>query len=396
MKRQTFSILFFIKKGKPNKKNEVPIFCRLTILNEKIELFTQRSVLVENWNADKGATIGKSKELIEINERLELMRFQIYQAQESLINNNEAVTPINIKKKVLGIEEKEDEITLIDYYQQHNDNLKKQVGKGFAIATWERHETNLRILKCFFKTKYNKDIKISDLTVQFVKDFNYYLRVNRNNSQNTATKYTRNLGKIINEAYQANLIKLDIMSKCKFTTEEIEKPYLTKTELQSIINKQFSIKRIENVKDIFLFCCFTGLSYTDCKSLNKNEIIIENGNYIIKKKRQKTGVYFQVILLPVAVEILKKHNYKLPIPSNQKMNAYLKEIADLCSINKVLTCHVARHTFATTVTLANGISIASVSSLLGHSSIRQTQHYAKIMNEVVNNEMIELSKKLTF
>jgi integrase len=194
------------------------------------------------------------------------------------------------------------------------------------------------------------------------------------------------------------------MNGLKFSIQEIEKIFLTENELQALLEKEFTTDRLTQVRDVFAFCCFTGLAFIDIKQLRREDLSIgTNGETIIRKQRQKSGVFYNVPLLPVALQLLEKYKEKnlpnnqiLPVPSNTKMNAYLKEIADLCGINKNLTTHVARHTFATTVTLANNVSIETVSKMLGHKNIKMTQHYAKVLEKTVVREMNDLSGKLNY
>jgi site-specific recombinase XerD len=196
-------------------------------------------------------------------------------------------------------------------------------------------------------------------------------------------------------------INADPFANYKFSLEKCEREYLTQKELEAIMNKSFSIKRLEQVRDIFIFSCFSGLAYVDVKNLSDKNIRTSfDGNVWIMGKRHKTDVSFTIPLLNVPKTILEKYkgilpnSELLPVISNQKMNAYLKEITDMCGIDKHLTFHCARHTFATTVTLSKGVSIESVSKMLGHSNIKTTQIYARVNETKVSNEMTILKEKL--
>ena len=194
------------------------------------------------------------------------------------------------------------------------------------------------------------------------------------------------------------------MTTLKYRIHEVDKIFLTDTELDAVMKKTFVSNRLTHVRDVFAFCCFTGLAFVDVKQLRREDLsMASNGEIVIRKQRQKSGVFYNIPLLPVARQILDKYKdvplpngQVLPIPTNQKMNAYLKEIADVCGITKTLTTHCARQTFATTVTLANNVSIESVSKMLGHKSIRMTQHYAKVLEKTVVREMGELAGKLNY
>ena len=199
---------------------------------------------------------------------------------------------------------------------------------------------------------------------------------------------------------QKEIIRKNPISTLKYHVQEVDKIFLTETELDSIMRKAFVSDRLTHVRDVFAFCCFTGLAFVDVKQLRREDLAVtSNGEIVIRKQRHKSGVFYNVPLLPIAKQILDKYkDVPLPnaIPTNQKMNAYLKEIADVCGITKTLTTHCARQTFATTVTLANNVSIESVSKMLGHKSIRMTQHYAKVLEKTVVREMGELAGKLNY
>ena len=244
-----------------------------------------------------------------------------------------------------------------------------------------------------------EDVAVNELNVEMLQKYQHYLMATRHNNNNTAVKYIRNLGKIINVAVSRKLIQSSPVEDMKLKTEMVDKGFLTKTELTKLSDKEFGVARLEQVRDVFLFCCYTGLSYVDVHSLTANDIVEENGRLWIRKARHKTNVMCHIPILKPAKNILDKYSSSyhkdgklLPVLSNQKMNAYLKEIAAIVNINKDLTTHLARHTFATTVTLANHVSIENVSKMLGHSNIRMTQHYARILDASIENEMLNVEK----
>ncbi len=252
-------------------------------------------------------------------------------------------------------------------------------------------------VKSFIQTKYRQqDIPLQSINHEFIKDFEHYLKTVRNCGHNTTVKYIRNLRKIIRIALSNDWLKLDPFRNITYHLKEVNKAYLTDQELKLLINKEFSNERLRRVKDIFLFCCFTGLAFSDVKSLTKDNITIGiNNQKWLRTKRKKTGNPSEIPLLDVPISIIKKYENDpiclieqlLPVGSNQKMNAYLKEIADLCDIKKNLSTHTARHTFATTVTLTHGVSMEAVSKMLGHSNISTTKQYARIVDTLIINEM---------
>ena len=232
---------------------------------------------------------------------------------------------------------------------------------------------------------------------EFLKNFEHYLKTVRNCGHNTTIKYIRNLRKIIRIALANDLLKIDPFRNITYHLKEVNRAYLTDPELKLLINKEFSNERLRRIKDIFLFSCFTGLAFSDLKNLTKENITIGiNNQRWLRTKRKKTGNPSEIPLLEVPNAIIKKYENDpvcilehklLPVGSNQKMNAYLKEIADLCDIKKNLSTHTARHTFATTVTLTHGVSIEAVSKMLGHSNISTTKQYARIVDTLIINEM---------
>lgn len=252
--------------------------------------------------------------------------------------------------------------------------------------------------------KYNiSDIDITKIDHAFITDYEFWLRSVRNCVNNTAVKYIKNFNKIIKICLANDWLDKNPFANYKSKVKEVERLFLTEDEIQALMNKEFKTERLILVRDIFLFSCFTGLAYIDVKNLTKSHISIGiDGEKWIFTHRQKTESASKIPILPVTQMIIDKYKNHpecinkdklLPILTNQKMNAYLKEIADICEIEKDLTFHIARHTFATTVTLTNGVSIESVSKMLGHKNLRTTQHYAKVLDRKVSEDMEVLRNK---
>lgn len=402
MKRKTFTILFFIKRTKLLRNGEAPIYMRITVDSVRAEIAIQRSINISDWLEKKGsarATTAKNKEL---NHYLEHIRSRLYEIQKDLEDEGKIVTSELLKNRYCGVDEMK--VSFVELYTEHNNKLQELIDKEFAPATLVRHQTSMNHFIEFLQHKYSKDdVLLRDITPNMISEYEHYLKTVRNCANNTTVKYIRNVGKILSLAVQKDILKSNPIEKLNFRMQEVSKEFLIKEELETILSKEFATDRLTYIRDIFAFCCFTGLSFIDVKNLRKEDFIAINDETAIRKQRQKTKVWYNVPLLPVAKKILEKYsnmrfpnNQLLPIPTNQKTNAYLKEIADICGINKNLTFHVARHTFATTVTLANNISIESVSKMLGHKDIKMTQHYAKVLESTVNREMAELSGKLSY
>lgn len=278
------------------------------------------------------------------------------------------------------------------------------IGNGFEANTLKGYNTSEKHLTAFLQTQYGKsDIDIAQLNHAFITDFEFYLKAECKCSAVSAAKYIKHLKKIVNHCLANKWLLVNPFINYKLKAKAKERLFLTQEELESVTNKKLTIDRLQQVRDIFVFCCYTGLSYADIKKLQKHEMGKGiDGDQWIFTERQKTNTASRIPLLPAAIQILNRYsdhpacvnrNLLLPVLSNQKMNSYLKEIADLCGITKPLTFHIARHTFATTVTLSNGVPIETVSKMLGHTNIKTTQHYAKILDIKVSQDMALLKKK---
>lgn len=288
--------------------------------------------------------------------------------------------------------------TLIQTIQEHNDQCRELVGKDYALITVRRYESCKRYLAELIKQKYGKeDLPLSEVNGELVRAFEFYLKTQKECQQNTVIRYMKCLKKITNLALANEWITKDPFIGIKFHETEVIREFLTMDELLTIYHKEFPLERITIVRDVFIFAAFTGLAFIDVQQLAPEHIVEDsNGNLWIRKPRQKTKNMCNIPLLDIPLEILRKYaehpacqkkNRLLPVPCNQKMNSYLKEIADLCLINKTLTTHVARHSYATSVCLANGVSIENVAKMLGHSNIKMTQHYARVLDSSILRDM---------
>jgi site-specific recombinase XerD len=333
-----------------------------------------------------------------------MLRIQIIDMQMELVHKKIPITAETLKSKILGVDERERMI--IPIYQNHNDKIEDLIGNGYAYGTLERFKISLKHLQEFILWKYNvSDISINKIDYAFVTEFEFYLRSVKKCNNNTAVKYVRNFRKIIKICLDNDWLDKNPCSRYEGKMKEVERDFLTEEELNRIYNKRFSSERLTLVKDIFIFSCYTGLAYVDVKGLKKDHIAIGiDGEKWIFKNRQKTDTKSKIPVLPIAQEIIQKYaNHPkclnedsiLPILTNQKMNAYLKEFGDLCDISKEITFHMARHTFATSVTLTNGVPIETVSKMLGHKNIQTTQHYAKILDKKVSEDMQILRNKFS-
>ena len=399
---KTFHHIFFLKKPKGYEKGPVPIYLRITVAGKRAEFSIARNVEPFHWNQAAGKMKGITEEVKKFNAHLDALQSKLYDAHQSLIRENKMITAEALKNKYTGATDRQR--MLVPIFQKHNDEVTALVGKEFAEGTLERYKTSLSHTIEFMKWKYNiSDIDIRDINHEFITEYDFYLRSVRSCANNTAVKYIKNFKKIIRICIANGWLERDPFVNYKVKLKEVERAFLSEAELQTIMEKEFATERLNQVKDIFLFSCFTGLAYSDVRKMSQGNIATGiDGEKWLFINRTKTDTASRVPLLPTALEILDKYkehplcrNQKklLPVLSNQKMNAYLKEIADICEITKELTYHIARHTFATTVTLNNDVPIESVSKMLGHKNIRTTQHYAKLLDKKVSHDMQALRDK---
>ncbi len=395
MQRATFKVLFYVKHTKQLKDGSLPIFARITVNKSRLEFGLQRSVGMGHWDSAKGMAKGKTKQIVELNAYLETVKINLFIKKRELEETGDEVTTDSLKRAYLGLDENRK--TILELFREHNKKCKSLENIDFATGTILKYGTTLKHLELFIRNGLGKnDLLMKEVTPMVIKDFEIYLKTECKCSNNTALKYVFNFKKIVRIAVANGWIKVDPYANMSYKWDVVDLDFLDEKELDMLIKKVFPIERIQQVKDVYIFCCFTGLAFVDVKSLCKQDIVGSEGRFWIKKKRQKTKNWCHIPLLEPALEILKKYEnnpvclksgFLLPVLTNQKMNAYLKEIADLTGIEKNLSTHTARHTFATTVTLGNQVSMEVVSKMLGHSSSNMTKRYARVMDDLIEKDM---------
>lgn len=397
------SILFYAKRAKTSISGLVPIYLRITIDGVRLEISSKRFVMPEKWSKEQNRMKGNSEEARSLNAYLDILKAKVHNAQKEIVQEGNLVSVESLKNKLLGTEQKSR--MLIPIFQDHNNRMEALIDKEFAQGTLTRYKTCISHTREFLKWKFNlSDIDVRKIDYAFLNDFEFYLRTEKSCNNNSAVKYIKNFGKIIRICLANGWIERDPFINYHSKFNEVTRQFLNEQEIEKLFNKDLRNERLSQVRDIFLFSCFTGLAYIDTQKLTQQNINLGlDGNKWIFTSRQKTKTTSNIPLLPQTEKIIEKYQTHpicinsgklLPVLSNQKMNAYLKEIADLCGIDKELTYHIARHTFATTVTLSNGVSIESVSKMLGHKSIKTTQHYAKILDKKVSEDMLVLKNTL--
>ncbi len=401
----TFGVLFYLRKYKKSIHGTAPIYARITVNGKRIDISVKRTIEEINWNASKGLAKGSKSSTTQLNAYLEEFRSGIVVSYQKLVIQKKMITAELIKESFLGTDQQSYTICkLMDY---HNTEMQTVLAQG----TIKNYYTTQKYIKLLLKDHYKTSDKyLSELTYKFIVEFEGFLRKHKpldhhqplNN--NGIMKHIERFKKMINLAITMEWMEKDPFIKFKPRFDKAGREFLTKEELSRIENKQFHTERMQQVKDLFVFSCYTGLSYIDVMNLTPSQFIkADEDEYWLITKRQKTNNAVRIPLLPKPLAIIEKYkdNIKaqangslLPTLSNQKLNSYLKELADVCDIIKPLTFHIARHTFATTIALTNGVPIESVSRMLGHSKISTTQIYAKVVESKLSADMALLKERL--
>ena len=400
MKKSTFKVLFLIRRNQVNKEGKCAIMIKVTVDGEYERINSTLTIEPELWDASASKAIGRSSKIAEFNKRIEDMRHVLKEHYYDILNRHGYVTAEMVKNAFTGITAKEE--SLVPLYLQHLEDTKKLIGISKANPTYQKYERMYRRVVEFMKKKYNiTDIPLREIKYQFIVDLEFFLRTEYGYSQNTTYKCMKFFKQVINKAIRAGLIFVDPFNGYKISVQRVDRGFLTEDDLKKMMEKEFASKRLEQVRDIFIFACLTGLAYIDLAHLRVDNIQkMFDGRLWIVTHRQKTNTKVMVPLLPPALKILNKYEgcytdgQLMPIITNQKLNCYLKEIADICGIEKNLTFHLARHTFATTMTLGRGVPIESVSKMLGHTNIQTTQIYARITADKIGKDMDILSRNL--
>lgn len=379
------------------------MYLRITVDGAACEISCKRKADPVKWNAVAGRLSGKTAEAKSLNSYLDTLQQKVFEAKRKLLERDEDLSAEAIKSLLLGRDTHRQRFMLLEIFRYHNEQMKALVGREFAPGTMERYETSLKHTQSFLKWKYGvEDLEISRLNYEFLSEYEFWLKSVRRCNHNTTMKYLSNFRKIVNQCLRKGWLPRDPFPGFKMSLREVNRMALTEKELQLLADKRFSTPRLTQVRDIFLFSCFSGLAYADVKKLRTSDVVWGvDGEKWLMIAREKTDVISRIPLLPQALQIMDRYKNEqiengplLPVASNQKMNAYLKEIADLCGISKHLTFHLARHTFATTVTLSNGVPIETVSKMLGHRNLKTTQLYARILDGKISSDMQQLKLKL--
>lgn len=396
--RLIFKVSYYIRTNYVNKEGKSPLIIRI-YLNGKMLTVGSAGINVDKtkWSNETNRLKGRTSEVLNTNAQIDNISSDL----RNIFLKHQFDKDLTLDKiKSIYLGKNKECTTFLDFYGKYLEDIKAQVGKGKTLATYHKYSAAGKHFENFLKLKYGrKDIMPSELTHVIIHDFDIYLRTVVSLKPNSATKTLKFFKTVVIFAQKCGVLTHDPFAQHRFHLESVDRGFLTDDEITRIMEKEFSTPRLESVRDIFIFSCFCGLAYIDVANLTQDNIVTLDGKKWIMTRRQKTHVESNILLLDIPLMIINKYKGKtkdgklLPILSNQKMNAYLKEIADLCGIRKRLTYHLARHTFATMM-LSKGVPVESVSKMLGHVNIKTTQIYARITNKKIEHDMMNLSEKL--
>lgn len=400
MSKSNLNIRFYLRTNHVNRDGTCAIMVRISVNGERTAFSTKLSADPNKWDADTNHVTGKNKADKELNRTLDDMRASIRNHYYELERYDALVTAEKVRNAFLGITVRTE--SLMQLFKEYVDECRSLLGISRTKATVQKYDRCYRRVKEFLKSKYNlSDIPLVEIGHKFITDLECYLRTVSKCNENTTAKFLQTFKMIIIRARNNGYIKGDPFANYKIRLKRVDRGYLSEDELKILRETPIPSKRVAQVRDVFLFACYTGLAYIDLKLLRAENIRTSfDGNQWIMTHRHKTDTPVNVPILDIPMELIERYRgvskkgYILPILSNQKMNQYLKDVAKACGIEKNITFHMARHTFATTVTLSQGVPIESVSKMLGHTQIKTTQIYARITNEKISRDMAVLAEKM--
>ena len=400
--KATFKMLYFAQKTRVKSDGTAPILARITVNGDMTTFSTHESIEPNRWDPNAQRTLGRTPKEREINLHLDQMFTAAQNAYYDLLAMGKEVTSDRVKMKATNTEERVPHSfkELSDMFLKDYEELVRAQGSGKESLF--RYKVCQNRMLDFMRDEYKvKDMPLDNIDKRFLDKFYLWLRTKHNNGNNTAVKLMQKVSSMFRMGRDNGWIQKNPFAQVKLHLDSVDRSYLTKEELEIVYNKEFTSQRLEAVRDMFIFSCYTGLAYIDLKQLTEEEIVEkQDGRKWIVTHRQKTKTNVNVPLLDIPLMLIEKYKGKgrnghvFPVLSNQKMNDYIKEIIAICDIDKDITCHSARHTFATTVTLENGVPIESVSRMLGHTNIKTTQLYARITDQKIGGDMDNLAAKI--
>ncbi|MCW0484173.1 site-specific integrase [Gaoshiqia sediminis] len=398
--RVTINLLLKNSKGKSESKK--PVYARITMDNRRIEVSTGVFIDPALWDKKRQLLIGKDEEARVTNSRISKFSTHVNDCFNQLVSVGEEFDIYDLKDQIIG---KRQQKLVLEAFDQVIESIAGKIDHGYSFSTLKHYRTCRNRMVEFISREYHRpDLPLSRVNVNFLDRFDIFLKSKIKISSNTAWGYHKDFKHVLNDAVSKELILKNPYSDYKVKSMTSNRDFLTREELLKLTRKSFPIKRLEVVRDLFVFACYTGLSFSDMEKLSPDHIFKGDDKELwVIIDRTKTSTRCRIPILPTALRIIEKYKEHpksgatgkvLPVHSNQKMNAYLKEIADVCGIRKTLTMHVARHTFATTITLSNGVPLETVSKMLGHSSLKTTQIYARVIDSKISSDMKLLKRQL--
>lgn len=400
MVKETFRILFFINKKSLKTNGLASIMIRITINGNSTQFNSKIEIDPEYWNQKSQSVTAEP--YLYINQEIATMRNRLQRIYMDLSSKLQHVSALRLKESYLSNSK---EMYISYQFKQQMAIFRTPTGRSISTNTKSIYERTLARLLYFLKKKHKKiDILIQEIDYFFLEKFYTFLRTEYEISHNSASKYMKRFAAVMNYAYKIKVLQVNPFDQYTFREEKIYRPCLTQPEIERIAQKRFSTPRLNRIKDIFVFCCFTGLSFSDIFEVKLSNIEDRGDNYWLIFPRVKTRILSEIPMLEIPMEIIKRYHLDFPkikdrnMPvfkkiTNQKTNEYLKEIAEICGITKNMTFHIARKSFAT-MALDNGVSIESISKMLGHSSVRTTERYITISNAKIEREMEQFQQKL--
>jgi len=405
-KLETFSVRFMTRASKNTQNSNERLYARITVAGERTEVSLGQDIASGLFDQNAQRCLKSSKEARLANDFLETVKYKLNDYRKELMLDGNEITADSLKRKYMGIP-LNDEIytpTILELYEIHNSKMKELVDIDIAKATYKRHSTSKSHVASFIKYQFGQDdLELDRIDFRFLSDYEHYFKIVKKCNHNSTMKYIKNLGKVIRLGLAEGYMTRNPFDKFKLTYKTVQRDILTIEEVEKLVKMKIPEERLDRVRDLFVFCIYTGLAFVDVTNLKMEHLVKTNeGTTWIKNSRCKTSVSFLIPLLPIPVRLIKKYEgfFKrdidgsvLPTLSNQKYNSYLKELAIRAKISKNLTSHLARHTFATTITLNEGVPLEVVSKMLGHSDTKTTQIYAKIQEKAIMTGMKKLMDK---
>jgi len=396
-------IINYLLRGDRSDRNDLcSLYVRFTLDQKRTQLSTGIKVVRKDWDESKQLLKESSPGAQVYNNQILKITTELHDAYNQLISLGDNFNVQHVKNQYLGETNHKGLLETFDYYLE---TIENNLGKGYAYKTLEHYRGSRKKVSAYLKDVLKKkEIPLNGVDYHFLNGFDTYLKRKYEIHQNTAWNYHKHLKRVFNLAISLEYIEKNPYRKFKVKLEEAHRDFLTLDEIKKLEKKEIDLMRLSIVRDVFLFACYTGLSYADISKLKQNHIQLrDDGNYWILIHRTKTKTECKIPLFKNSIKILEKYKdfpeailkgRVLPVSSNQKLNSYLKELAEICGIKKNLTMHMARHTFATSITLSNGVPIETVSKMLGHTSLKITQIYARVLENKISDDMGKLRNKL--